>query len=117
MGDIIEVGLTDDDQRAIKWKKSNVTSLDGFIREFAGELTQRTGQSFGFVISQDNERIFVHPSLLAGYTAKPSKSPATGIATVNSNHEVNIIIQCGRMIANVVITYNSMLLWPVAGSW
>jgi len=64
VGDIIEVGLAGDDHRAVKWKKSNATTLDGFVREFAGELTQRIGQSFGFVISQDNERIFVHPSLL-----------------------------------------------------
>jgi tetratricopeptide (TPR) repeat protein len=65
VGDIIQVGLAGDDQRTIKWKKSNATTLDGFVREFAGELTQRAGQSFGFVISLDNERIFVHPSLLA----------------------------------------------------
>lgn len=65
VGDIIEVGLADDDQRAIKWKKSAAKTLDGFVRLFAGELTQRTGQSFGFVVTEDNERIFVHPNLLA----------------------------------------------------
>lgn len=64
VGDIIEVGLADDDQRAIKWRKSAATTLDGYFRQFAGELTQRTGQSFGFVITEDNERIFIHPNLM-----------------------------------------------------
>jgi hypothetical protein len=74
VGDIIEVGLADDDHRAIKWRKSIATTLDGFFRQFAGELTQQIGQSFGFVVTEDNERIFVHPNLMgeSALSAGPS---------------------------------------------
>lgn len=74
VGEIIEVGFADDDQRAIKWKKSADRTLDGFVRQFDGELTLRTGQSFGFVISGNNERIFVHPNLLAESTYSTGSS-------------------------------------------
>ena len=64
MGDIVEVSLANDDHRAIKWRKSVTTEIAGFCKQFVGELTQRAGQSFGFVVTEDNCRVFVHPQLM-----------------------------------------------------
>ena len=66
MGDIIEIGLADGDHRAIKWRKSATTEIAGFCQQFVGELTQRDGQSFGFVVTNDRRRVFIPPNLMGG---------------------------------------------------
>lgn len=64
VGDVVEVGLAEVDHRTIKWRETAATRIDGFCQPFAGELTQRAGQTFGFVVTEDNCRVFVHPNLM-----------------------------------------------------
>lgn len=64
VGDLVEVALEDDGQRAVRWRKSTANGIPGFCQQFSGELTQRQGQLFGFIVTDDKYRIFVHPNLI-----------------------------------------------------
>jgi len=62
VGDLIEVAM--DGNKAIRWRATSITEIPGFCIDFDGELSQRAGQPFGFIITDDRERIYVHPSVM-----------------------------------------------------
>jgi tetratricopeptide (TPR) repeat protein len=86
LGEIIEVGLVNDNRRAITWSASETITLKGFFRKFSGKLTTRAGQPFGFIITDDNERIFVHPNLL-GKSAFPEGASITCRAVMGKDKQ------------------------------
>lgn len=86
LGDIVEVGLADDDHRAINWRKSATTEIAGFSQQFVGELTQRQGQSFGFVVTERNCRVFVHPNLM-GKSAPAARTLITCRAVMGKDKQ------------------------------
>lgn len=63
VGDIIEIGQAGNDHRPIKYKKSVATEIDGFCKEFVGELSLPSEKPFGFIVT-DEVRIFIHPGLM-----------------------------------------------------
>ncbi len=64
VGEIIDVGFFAGDDCACQWRKTEKKLIDDFCCAMRGELTQRTGQSFGFLNTVDGDRVFVHPDLM-----------------------------------------------------
>jgi tetratricopeptide (TPR) repeat protein len=66
VGTCVEVGFVDGDDRPVAYRLSDKTEIPGVYEHFTGELSQREGWAFAFVITDDGERIFVPPSLIRG---------------------------------------------------
>ncbi len=64
IGEVVEVGFAAGEHRASHWRRASTQVIDGFCHPMTGTLTQRDGQSFAFLITQQGERVFVHPALL-----------------------------------------------------
>ena len=64
IGDIIEVGFLNSDERPVRWRKSGIKHIEGFVSEMNGKVSQRDGQTFGLMVTNNGERIFVPPALM-----------------------------------------------------
>ncbi len=63
VGTCVEVGVVKGETRPVSYRPSEKTMIPGLCERFEGELSQRPGQIFAFVIADGGGRIFVHPSL------------------------------------------------------
>ncbi len=63
VGTCVEVGVVKGETRPVSYRLSEKTMIPGLCERFEGELSQRPGQIFAFVIADGGGRIFVHPSL------------------------------------------------------
>jgi len=68
VGDMLEVGLSEADGRAVRWRRCDARAIEGFCRTMTGWLSQREGQAFAFLVTTEGDRIFVHPALMAERT-------------------------------------------------
>jgi hypothetical protein len=64
VGDIIEVGFISGDPQPARWRSSAATHIEGFAGRMTGEVTQPDGQVFGFLMTSDGQRVFIHPTLM-----------------------------------------------------
>jgi hypothetical protein len=64
LGQIVEVGFFHGENRACRLRMSELEDIPGFCGRMEGELSHREGQSFGFLVTQEGERVFVHPDLM-----------------------------------------------------
>ncbi len=64
VGRLVEVALDPDEHRPVRWRNSNQNSMPGFVDDFSGGISQRDGQTFGFLTTVTGDRIFIHPSLM-----------------------------------------------------
>ncbi len=64
VGSIIEVGHPEGDVHPSKWRSSAARGIEGFYAEVSGELSQRPGQAYGFLIGANGERVFMPPDLV-----------------------------------------------------
>lgn len=64
VGAVVEVALAGSPARPLRVKHSEEHRIPGFCEEFAGKLTLRAGQLFGFMQATGGERIFVPPHVL-----------------------------------------------------
>jgi tetratricopeptide (TPR) repeat protein len=65
VGAIIEIGWSGLEGRALRWSRTEVKTIEGFVQQMSGTMTQRDGQAFGFMMTSAGERVFVHPGLMA----------------------------------------------------
>lgn len=63
VGTCVEVGFLKGETRPVNYRVSEETVILGVCDRFEGELNQRPGQAFAFVIADGGRRIFVHPIL------------------------------------------------------
>lgn len=64
IGRIVEVGFLDEARQPQRWRTTVRTGIDGFVKPMTGEISQREGQSFGFLKTAAGDRVFVHPTLM-----------------------------------------------------
>ncbi len=64
IGRIVEVGFLDEARQPQRWRTTEHTRIDGFVKPMTGEISQREGQSFGFLKTAAGDRVFVHPTLM-----------------------------------------------------
>lgn len=64
IGRIVEVGFLDEARQPQRWRTTEHTSIDGFVKPMTGEMSKREDQSFGFLKTGTGERVFVHPALM-----------------------------------------------------
>lgn len=63
VGTCVEVGFVKGETRPVTYRLPEDTEIPGLCERFEGELRQRPGQAFAFVIADGDRRVFVHPSL------------------------------------------------------
>jgi hypothetical protein len=63
LGTCVEVGFVEGEKRPVTYRLSEQAEIPGLCERFEGELSQRPGQNFAFVVTARRERVFVHPSL------------------------------------------------------
>jgi tetratricopeptide (TPR) repeat protein len=63
VGTCVEVGFVKGEPRPVTYRLLEDTEIPGLCERFDGELSQRPGQAFAFVMADGGQRIFVHPSL------------------------------------------------------
>ncbi|MCF7983066.1 MAG: hypothetical protein K9L70_01560 [Thiohalocapsa sp.] len=63
VGTCVEVGFVEGETRPATCRLCENRLIPGLRERFEGELSQRPGQAFAFVIADGGERVFVHPSL------------------------------------------------------
>lgn len=63
VGTCVEVGFVEGETRPATCRLCEDRPIPGLRERFDGELSQRPGQAFAFVIADGGQRIFVHPSL------------------------------------------------------
>jgi len=63
VGTCVEVGFVKGETRPVTYRLAENTEIPGLCERFEGELSQRPGQAFAFVMADGGRRIFVHPSL------------------------------------------------------
>lgn len=63
VGTCVEVGFVEGEKRPISFRQSEKTTIPGVCDSFEGELSQRPGQAFAFIIADGGTRIYVHPEL------------------------------------------------------
>jgi len=64
IGDVVEVGMSEADGHAVKWRGSEAKAIKGFAQRMTGVVTQRDEQAFGFLMTSAGERVFIHPKLM-----------------------------------------------------
>ena len=69
VGTCVEVGFADGDPRPVRYRPSEETTISGLCEPFTGELTQRPGQAFAFVVSSNGRSIYVPPALAGEFSA------------------------------------------------
>ena len=74
VGTFVEVSVVGDPPHPVRVIRSTERSIPGFCEVKVGELTQRPGQEFGFVITTKSERVFVPPAVLTRLKARETKS-------------------------------------------
>jgi hypothetical protein len=63
VGTCVEVGFVKGEPRPVTYRLLEDTVIPGLCERFDGELSQRPGQAFTFVMADGGQRIFVLPSL------------------------------------------------------
>jgi tetratricopeptide (TPR) repeat protein len=63
VGTCVEVGFVKGETRPVTYRLLEDTVIPGLCERFEGELSQRPGQAFAFVMADGGQRVFVHPSL------------------------------------------------------
>lgn len=63
VGTCVEVGFIEGEKRPVSVRPSEKTAIPCVYETFEGELSQRPGQAFAFVVTNAGRRIFVHPGL------------------------------------------------------
>jgi hypothetical protein len=69
VGVCIEVGFVKGEPRPVTYRHSDDQQIPGLYEHFEGEWSQRPDQAFAFIITDDNQRIFVHPILASAVNA------------------------------------------------
>lgn len=64
-GRMVEVGYVQGQRNPVGFQGSTASEIAGFCRRLSGEVTQRDGQGFGFLVAPGGERAFIPPALLA----------------------------------------------------
>jgi hypothetical protein len=67
VGTSVEVGFVKGESRPVTYRLAENETIPGLCERFKGELSQRPGQAFAFVIADGGQRIFVHTSLANGF--------------------------------------------------
>lgn len=71
LGTCVEVGFIKGQRRPVSCRTSDKSVIPGVCEPFEGELSQRPGQAFAFVIGDDHRRVFVHPGLMSTLASEP----------------------------------------------
>jgi hypothetical protein len=84
VGDIIEVGFASGNPHPARWRRSEATHIEGFAGRMTEEVTQPDGQAFGFLMTSDDQRVFIHPALMERLAGKET-SKQTCIAVMGKD--------------------------------
>ncbi|WP_298236613.1 tetratricopeptide repeat protein [uncultured Azohydromonas sp.] len=86
-GQIVEVGQVQGRGRPVCFRPSAVDSIDDFCRRLSGEVSQRDGQSFGFMTTPLGERVFVPPTLMDQLSEKHLHGPVQCVAYMSKDRQ------------------------------
>jgi hypothetical protein len=64
VGEVLEVGFIDHLPQPKQWRATPQKLIDGFLKPMVGQVSQRSGQAFGFLVTGDNDKAFIPPGLL-----------------------------------------------------
>ncbi|WP_119157591.1 DUF7017 domain-containing protein [Caldimonas tepidiphila] len=74
-GQLVEVGYVQGQKWPVGFQVSKASEIAGFCRRMSGEVTQRDGQGFGFLVTAEGERVFIPPALLTRFSpARPGEA-------------------------------------------
>jgi len=86
IGQIIEVGFIEEARQPQRWRTTEHTKIDGFVKTMTGEVSQHDGQSFGFLKTSNGDRAFVPPPLMEHLPNAESKA-LTCLAMMDKNKQ------------------------------